>query len=400
MVRVIKQYAPDRIAAEILNQLFGKEYIVYADGALRFNPDALMYPLRKVGIANHRIVSTRMWVFVDAMREDAERDIRAAVNDIIDLVPAELRVPANVFSNIRAHTASAQICAKPIRTRIQDSGLITFVGDDKSTHSGCRFVCVIGNTTAFDLKLTSEYPDAAMAKYGCGLYVDEYNTLTSADNELVWSFPPEIFRSHGKMIELPEQVTLTASQPLGLQLHNTREVYASEYTKMRDKLNKPVRVAPREWFTLDPPTVSIDSKQRSDKLCARCKGVLFDECYILLKQTPTECASIALHPICLHWSPAEHAVEDQFEYVFRVKFPLSAADIAVHSDPVITDVMQHALLGCQRVEYVFKGGSIVYYRIGTKYVYFMHPKDYQFRACMLDDIRDRVAISNVNIVTA
>lgn len=401
MVRILKSYNPQRIAAELINQLLSYEYLIYRDGAIVFQPNAPRYIMRKVGISNHLILSTHMHVFVDENRFNTlPRDVSKHMDELILLIPENLRVPAEVFTNISAHTANASANHRPIRSLLSESGLIGFSDNDKP--SSYRLACTYTHLHTFDMKMSTEFPEIAMSKYGCGIYVDEYDAMTCADNEVIWTLDPSCFRAHEKTVELSETITLTAgTQPLALQLHNTRDVYASEYTKYRDRLNKPVRVGQREWFVLDAPKVSLDSNTRSDKLCARCRGVLYDECYVLLHQDArTNPYSIALHPICLHVAPTEAAPEDEFTHVFRVQFPMRCVDFATHADPVIADVYAQACKGIARVEYVWKGIEIVYYTIGEKYVYFMHSKDYQFRACMLACIRGRVPITNINIVHA
>lgn len=401
MVRILKSYSPKRIAAELINQLLGYEYLKYQDGTIVFQHGP-RYIMRRVGISNHLILSTRMYVFVDENRfSTLPRDVSRHMDELIMLIPDNLRVPASVFTSIAAHTAGSQSNHKPIRTLLSETGLVNFQDVDKQSNS-YRFTCTYVHLNAFDMQMSTEFPEIAMAKYGCGIYVDEYDALTCVDDEILWQLDPTCFRAHDIPVELSETVTLTAgTQPLALQLHNTRDVYAPEYTKYRDRLNKPVRVGQRDWFVLDAPKISLDSETRSDKLCARCRGVLYDECYILLNQTDdAKPYSIALHPICLHVAPKEAAPEDEFTHVFRVQFPTRCADFATHADPVIADVYAHALKGIARVEYVWQGIEIVYYTIGDKYVYFMHGKDYQFRACKLDCIRGRIPITNVNIVHA
>jgi hypothetical protein len=378
MVRVLKQYDPTAIACELINQLLGYEYL--QDG--KYVESTTRYPQRKVGIATHTITSTMMIVFTD--RESANDDILREADRLLSLIPLDKRVTAPLCTDVHAHSWE-QVQSSLIRTQLSESGVVSYTNSIPRSQS-YRFVCVRLPLNEFDGELSTEFPVDSIAKYICGVYVDEWDTL-ACEAGVIWDFPPELFREHGRIVDNPYITICAGSQPLAVQQSSIPGI-VHKYTSMRGQLNKPVREGKLEWFTLDAPTIGADSRNRSVQLCARCKDVMWGENYVLYDHKQP-CA-IAMHPICLHMSPADVAIEDDFTHVFRVQMPPF-----VPTD----DISQQAMLGTIRKEVAYERSIMVYYLIGTKYVWFHHHIDSQYRGANLPDTRERKILRGLNIIT-
>lgn len=373
MVRVLKQYDPAIIAAELINQLLGYEYLV--DG--EFVAGAARYPQRKVGIATHIITSVCMVVFSDRVK--ISEDISQHADRLMHKIPVQLRCTAPAVDDISAHTYT-HAGTHTIRTTLSESGVVVY-SRTMPHRDQSRFTVVCLPLEEFTGELSTEFPTASIAKYICGVYVDEWDALSVSG--LVWDFPPSIFRHNTASHEQTSLTLCAGPNPLAVHM----SIIQNNYTTMRAQLNKPVREGKLEWFTFDAPIVAADSKHRSDKVCARCKDVLYGDVYVLYDHRTVQ--AIALHPICLHMSPAECAVEDDFTHIFRVHY----------NDIVPPDeVSAQAFIGIKRIEHVRIEGTMVYYLIGDKYVWFHRTVDAQYRGCYLPDVRNRTLLVGLRLI--
>jgi hypothetical protein len=244
-----------------------------------------------------------------------------------------------------------------------------------------RFFWSIVNISDIDYEITSNNVSSSISQFVGGILYDADDVTIHGHNEVTFNFSRESLKGFKNIVDV-SVVIGDFGNPLMVEL--------SENWKNRigDMFRNPIRnIDESNLYHTDftkltfRPVDMANGVETSTEVCAKCRSVLWGDFYAFRrpKKLPGCNLYVAMCPLCVHTSPSNNAIENEYYEVYRTTHPRDANLMIEYADE--SDIKKDLY---REVLKAYVDTDEGYMLIGDKYASFTKTDDYLYTPLVND----------------